>query len=405
MADNKCRGYAGSVPVYCAHDKIVAVGDIKPNPKNPNQHPEEQIKMLAKIIAAQGWRAPVTVSTLSGLVVRGHGRLMAAKFAGLEFVPVDLQHYDSMDAELADLLADNKIAELSDIDNKLLADVFADIDLDAIDVDITGYTETEYNSIVSALTAATQEQETEWNDPDADVAPPKATTTKRGDIWRIGRHRLMCGDSTAKECVDRLMDGAKADMVMTDPPYGINAEKMTMGTGRRSFHRGEDWDRERPDISIAFTLAPLVCIWGGNYFADKLPITNDWLIWHKKNDGLTFSECELAWTNFGVNCRHISHHWGNEKKQHVTMKPVDVIAWAIERAKQKANVIVDLFGGSGTTLVACERLNRTCYTMELDPKYCDVIVRRYVQVTGKRDVVLVRDGKEIPVKDTGILND
>ena len=105
MNKTECRGYAGSVPVYCSHDKIVPIEEVKPNPKNPNQHPESQIEMLAKIITTQGWRAPVTVSTRSGLVVRGHGRLMAAKFAGLEFVPVDFQHYESNDAELADLLA------------------------------------------------------------------------------------------------------------------------------------------------------------------------------------------------------------------------------------------------------------------------------------------------------------
>lgn len=403
MSNAECRGYAGSVPVYCSHDKIVPVEDVKPNPKNPNQHPENQIEMLAKIITTQGWRAPVTVSTRSGLVVRGHGRLMAAKFAGLDFVPVDFQHYESNDAELADLLADNKIAELAEIDNRLLAEVFADIDIESIDIDLTGYTEKEYKGIMDALAVATVEKELE--DPDVEVAPPKVAVTKSGDIWVLGRHRLMCGDSTNRDRIDALLDGAKVDMVMTDPPYGINAEKMTMGSGKKDFHRGKDWDGERPDISIAFDIAPLVCIWGGNYFADRLPVTNDWLIWHKKNDGLSFSECELAWTNFGINCRHISHHWGSEKKQHVTMKPLAVIAWAIERAKWKADVVVDLFGGSGTTLLACEQLNRTCYMMELDPKYCDVIVLRYMQVTGKQDVVLVRDGKEIPVDKTGILND
>ena len=151
----ECRGYAGDVPVYCAHDKIVPIGEVKPNPKNPNQHPEEQIELLAKIIKTQGWRAPVTVSTLSGLVVRGHGRLMAAVHLGLDCVPVDFQQYKSMDEELADLLADNKIAELAEIDSKMLADVFRDIDPDAIDIDITGYSEEEYNELISALMDAT----------------------------------------------------------------------------------------------------------------------------------------------------------------------------------------------------------------------------------------------------------
>ena len=152
MQDNKrAKGEAGGIPVFCAFDKIVPVGEVKPNPKNPNQHPEEQIDLLAKIIRAQGWRAPVTVSTLSGLVVRGHGRLMAAIHAGLSHVPVDYQHYDSEEAETADLIADNRIAELAEIDNKMLAELFGGFYAEAIDVSLTGYTADDVADITAAL--------------------------------------------------------------------------------------------------------------------------------------------------------------------------------------------------------------------------------------------------------------
>jgi hypothetical protein len=152
VQDNKrAKGEAGGIPVFCAFDKIVPVGEVKPNPKNPNQHPEEQIDLLAKIIRAQGWRAPVTVSTLSGLVVRGHGRLMAAIHAGLSHVPVDYQHYDSEEAETADLIADNRIAELAEIDNKMLAELFGGFDAEAIDVSLTGYTADDVADITAAL--------------------------------------------------------------------------------------------------------------------------------------------------------------------------------------------------------------------------------------------------------------
>lgn len=152
MQDNKrAKGEAGGIPVFCAFDKIVPVGEVKPNPKNPNQHPEEQIDLLAKIIRAQGWRAPVTVSTLSGLVVRGHGRLMAAIHAGLSHVPVDYKHYDSEEAETADLIADNRIAELAEIDNKMLAELFGGFDAEAIDVSLTGYTADDVADITAAL--------------------------------------------------------------------------------------------------------------------------------------------------------------------------------------------------------------------------------------------------------------
>lgn len=151
MADVLCRGYAGRIPVYCSHDKIVPIGDVMPNPKNPNQHPENQIEMLAKIITTQGWRAPITVSTLSGLVVRGHGRLMAAQFAGMTHVPVDFQHYESEQDELSDLLADNRIAELAEADNRMLSEIFARLDLETIVDGLTGFTSDEVTKICDAF--------------------------------------------------------------------------------------------------------------------------------------------------------------------------------------------------------------------------------------------------------------
>lgn len=151
------KGYAGGIPVYCAFDKIEDIGNIKPNPQNPNKHPDEQIELLAKIIEVQGWRAPVTVSTLSGLVVRGHGRLMAAQYLRLESVPVDYQHYNTADEEIADLIADNRIAELAGIDNEQLTELLAGVDFDNIDVEITGYTDDIVNDLLNAI----EEDETE----------------------------------------------------------------------------------------------------------------------------------------------------------------------------------------------------------------------------------------------------
>ena len=218
---------------------------------------------------------------------------------------------------------------------------------------------------------------------DEDAVPEvEEPITKLGDLWLLGEHRLLCGDATISTDVDRLMDGEKADMVFTDPPYGIDADKMTMGTGAKDFHRGE-WDNVKADINFILILAPKVCIWGGNYYADILPVNNHWLCWHKKNDNLSFSEFELAWTNFGNNCRHLSHHWGAEKKKHVTMKPVEVCIWGINQGGA-ADIVLDLFLGSGSTLIACEKTNRKCYGMELDPHYCDVIVKRWEDFTGKK---------------------
>lgn len=354
--------------------EYLPISALRPYEKNARKHQKKDIDNIARSIQRYGMCDAIGIWGEQNIIVEGHGRMLACKQLGMIEVPcVRLDHLtDEQRREYA--IAHNATAELSEWDLDILPDELAELNLSDFDFDFGIEDEEEEAEIV----------EDEAPEVDEDAEP----IAKLGDIWQLGRHRLMCGDSTDKATVEMLMDCKKADMVMTDPPYGINAEKMTMGTGKRDFHRGKDWDCERPDISIAFDIAPLVCIWGGNYFADKLPVTNDWLIWHKKNDGLSFSECEMAWTNFGVNCRHISHHWGKEKKQHITMKPLSVIAWSIERAKEKAMLIVDLFGGSGSTLIACEQLDRTCYMMELDPKYCDVIIKRWETLTGEKAVLI-----------------
>lgn len=206
------------------------------------------------------------------------------------------------------------------------------------------------------------------------------TDIKLGDLFQLGDHKLLCGDATNADDVERLMDDWNPDMVFTDPPYGINVEKMTLGTGKKKFYRG-NWDK-RIDISFLLDYAEKICIWGGNYFADLLPVTNDWLCWHKKNDGLSFSEFELAWTNFGINCRHITHHWSGEEKVHPTQKPLAVMVWGLRLTD--ANIVLDLFGGSGSTLIACEQLNRRCLMSEISPEYCQIIIDRWEKFSGRK---------------------
>jgi len=221
---------------------------------------------------------------------------------------------------------------------------------------------------------------------DDEIPEVKESKVKRGDVWQLGEHRVMCGDSTSSDDVKKLMNGEKADLI-TDPPYGINANKQTLGTGKKQFYRGNDWDKEVPDFWNMIPLFDKCIIWGGNYFTDKLSISNDWLCWHKKNDNLSFSEFELAWSNVGKNCRILSHHWGGEKKLHPTMKPVKVMEWCIGMINSN-NIIFDLFLGSGSTLIAAEKLKRKCYGMELDEKYCDVIIERWEQFTGLKATII-----------------
>ena len=186
----------------------------------------------------------------------------------------------------------------------------------------------------------------------------------------IGNATLYHGD-----CREVLPTLGRFDAVITDPPYGINANKQTLGSGKKTFHRGEAWDSEPPDLLGCRKAAELVCFWGGNYFSDQLPVTNHWLVWHKRNDGLSFSECELAWTNFGRQVRHLSHNWSGEEKEHPTQKPLAVMLWTLQQAGS-VQTILDPFMGSGTTGVACVQLGRAFTGIERERKYFDIACER-----------------------------
>lgn len=252
-AEPKQKGIAAGVPVYCAHDKIVDTVKMVPNPANPNKHPDDQIKMLAKIIKSSGWRQPITVSNRSGYIVKGHGRLMAAQLAGLDQVPVDYQDYASEAEEYADLIADNRIAELAEIDNKMLADIFAEIDTGEIDLDQTGYKETEIEQIINQLAESVHEELDDEKGDDFDPEPAAAPVSMVGDVWILGRHRVMCGDSTNEKQVAELLDGAQPEILLTDPPYcsgGFQEGGAVIGLDRdetirqgRQGNRGKDSKR------------------------------------------------------------------------------------------------------------------------------------------------------------------
>ena len=214
----EARTTAGEIPVFCAFDKLINPKDLVGNPRNPNQHPKTQIKLLSHIIQSQGWRAPITVSTRSGFIVRGHGRLAAALDFGAESVPVDYQNYSSEAEEWADLIADNRLSELSEIDNVKIADLIAEMDTGEIPVILTGYDETDIENIIAAIAG---EGNSEANDLD-DVPGTVIPMSKPGDLWILGNHRVICGSATDSETVKRLMDGNIAHCVFTDPPYGVS---------------------------------------------------------------------------------------------------------------------------------------------------------------------------------------
>lgn len=189
-------------------------------------------------------------------------------------------------------------------------------------------------------------------------------------IERIGNATLYLGD-----CREILPTLPKVDAVITDPPYGIGANKQTLGKGKKQFDRGGDWDDAAPDIRWISGHARWYCVWGGNYFADQLPVTNDILVWHKLNDGRSFSECEFAWTNSGRQSRIKSHHWSGEEKEHPTQKPLPVMAWCMAIFPD-AKSVLDPYMGSGTTGIAAIVAGRSFIGIEREPKYFDIACRR-----------------------------
>lgn len=444
------------VQIHCAYTEVIDPALLTPNPRNPNHHPKKQIELLAKIIQSQGWRAPVTVSNRSGFVVRGHGRLQAALLLGCE-VPVDRQEYASEAEEWADLIADNRIAELAEMDTGEVARLLNELDGLDFDMDLTGYAGKALDNLLADLR---QESVREDGFDTAEAADEAAASPRvaLGDIWRLGRHRLMCGDATKPEDMRRLMDGQQAAVIFTDPPYNVNyhgdtKDKMTIKNDNMSAEKFQAflttafsslYSSARPGAAIYICHADSA----GNEFREAMTASG-WglkqcLIWVKnqfvigrqdyqwqhepilygwRTDGphafyggrrqgtiledspitiRTNGDTQLICITVGTEQVVIRAKeaavvsqandalmttWRFEKPirngDHPTMKPIPLCARAIQNSSSPEEIVLDSFGGSGSTLMAAEQTDRICYTMELDPVYADVILRRWEAFTGQ----------------------
>lgn len=389
------------VRVRCtAYEKLVLLKDFKPHPKNRNDHSKEQIERLAEIFNYQGVRRPIHNSTLSGCITAGHGRLLTAKHMKMESYPAEWQDYDDADQEQIDVTSDNSIALWAELD---LAGINADLaELGPIDIDLLG---------IKDFTVDVSEHDGD-GDPDAVPETPKEAKSKPGELWLLGKHRLLCGDSTKREDVDRLMAGEKPDCAYLDPPYGqlkiFSGGKVGNFSGSvrlaKQKEYGEytghiDFNREAFILSAKSLDAKYIVVWGGNFFADLLPIRNSWLVWNKKaGERNMYSDFELAWSTLPIVGRSFEYVWQGmiragekEERVHPTQKPVALHEWALglvtkERDPDGIVTVVDLTLGSGSTLIACEKTNRKCYGMEIDPLYCDVILSRFAKFSGKDPV-------------------
>lgn len=370
----------GEPAIKCRFDKEVPLSELKPHPKNRNKHPDEQIDRLAQIIEYQGIRHPIVVSQLSGFITKGHGRLAAAKKLGLFSFPVEFQEYESDAQEYADIQADNAIALWAELDfTGISEDIKAfgdDLDLDMLGIE--GF---------EPVVPTQYDEEKEDDVPETPIEP----TTKPGDLYQLGNHRLLCGDSTNMQHVDRLLDGAKVDMVFTDPPYGIgfkyNSHQDTTGDEYKDFCR--DW------FHNVRNLAEFIIIstgWAYNKFWYSYDPDDCfyWLCKNKRTGGSIshFRKVEplFVWGrpknkydfDFFEQTSEIEQ---GLKGKHTCPKPISLIQSIIDNG---CKTVLDVFGGSGTTLIACEKTNRKCFMMEIDPKYCDVIVERWETYTGRK---------------------
>ena len=385
---------------------------------NSRKHSDEQVAQIAASIKEFGWTNPVLVDGSNGIIA-GHGRLMAARKLGMNKIPViELAHLTE-NQKKALIIADNKLALNSDWDTELLTLELQDLLGEEYDLDLLGFDKDELDALLNVV------EETEGlTDEDAVPDVPEEPKTKLGDIYILGNHRLMCGDSTSIDAVEKLMNGQKADMVFTDPPYGVsytgglqNSAKGLQGNAREMI-KNDDIDL----YEEAVTIASMVC--NGPvfmFYADTVPFglyrgiesvggeVVALLIWKKKGGygalGASYKpnhEPCVLWKKKGDRLNFIgstteNRIWEEDKegvnKLHPTQKPVAIPKRAI--GNHTADIVLDLFGGSGSTMIACEELGRKARLMELDPKYCDVIVKRWEDFTGKQATLETKGGEDL----------
>lgn len=384
--------------------------------KNAKKHDEIQINNVMQSIKEFGMVQPIVIDQNNTIII-GHCRFRALKRLKWEEVPcVRIENLSENEINKLRLL-DNKLNE-SEWDFDLLSDQIAEIDWSDFDIDW------------SILEIDEEPQEIVEDEMPEVPEEPKA---KVGDIYELGCHRLICGDSTNPEVIKRLMDGAKADMVFTDPPYGMKLDTDFSGmqnhhdmakekglTGGKKYGQGKVDEFHPEMIDAVFTIdADEIFLWGADYFAELLPNKNDgsWIVWDKRANGnddvaedyssdKMYGSCfELCWSK-KKHKRDIARiKWAgvfgtekefDHKRHHPTQKPIKLAGWFLERYSKETQIIVDIFGGSGSTLIACEQLNRRCFMCELDEHYVDVIVKRYIDFTNnKNDVYVIRDGQKI----------
>jgi len=399
----------------------ISISSIKPDPRNARKHLERNIEAIKRSLEQYGQRKPIVVRKATMHVEAGNGMLQAAKaLSWTEIAAVLID--DDEDTAKAFGLMDNQSALLAEWDLPTLKDLLTELDTGAFDMDLTGFDTKEIEDLMNQTLEPTEGL------TDDDAIPEQVETIcKKGDLWKLGEHRLLCGDSTVITDVERLMGGDKIGLLATDPPYGINIVHVDGATdggskpfgsvkpGARGFgswgtvQKGPKSKNKLIKANVYHTIegddkpfnpthligiADHTVLWGANYYADKLPSSAGWICWDKREQITrnSFADCELAWTSDHKPSRVFSHLWNGlhkgsehgDRRLHPTQKPVALFEWLIEQYTEESDIVADLYGGSGSTLIACEKLQRKCRMMEIDEHYCDVIITRWQDFTGKK---------------------
>ena len=393
---------------------LADINDLIPYIRNARTHSESQIAQIAASIKEFGFLSPILIAE-DNTILAGHGRLAAARKLGLKQVPCVKESHLTETQRRAYIIADNKLSLNAGWDEDMLAIELSELQGADFDLDLLGFDESELVSIFE------DDKEVEDDDFDVEEELNKPCFSKAGDIWTLGRHRLICGDSIKEETYKRLMDGKKANLVVTDPPYNVNYE----GSAGKIKNDNMNTDKFYIFLLDAFSnmekvMADDASIYvfhadteGLNFrkaFNDAGFYLSGCCIWKKQSLVLGRSPyqwqhepCLYGWKKKG------KHQWYSGRKEttiwefekpkknaeHPTMKPIPLLAYPITNSSMSNTLILDPFGGSGSTLIACEQTDRSCYTIELDEKFCDVIVKRYIEQVGTdKDVSVLRDGKE-----------
>lgn len=404
---------------YTNKMEMVNIDQLIPYANNARTHSKDQIIKLRSSLREFGFVNPVLIDKDKNIIA-GHGRVMAAKEERIEEIPCVLVEHLTEAQKKAYILADNKLALDAGWDNDLL-----EVELKALEeldfnLELTGFDLEEIDKILMA------DQEVTEDDFDVDQALNEPTISELGDIWLLGRHRLICGDSTKAETIERLMDGNKANLVLTDPPYNVNYEAKA-GTIQNDDMKDEEfynflldsfrniYEAMERDASIYVFHADTEGLNFRKAFVDAGFYLSGTCIWRKQS--LVLGRSPYQWQHepilFGWK-RKGRHQWYGDRKQttiwefdrptkstlHPTMKPVELCAYPIKNSSMSNCIVLDAFGGSGSTLIACEQTDRICYTAELEEKFADVIVKRYIAYKeSNEDAYLIRNGVKIKFED------